>query len=61
MYFVINHKYIKTLINCPYIAKNGSIIDDYNFILWDKNQLTLSEYAKPIEVSHSNDEGACDI
>ena len=61
MYFVINHKYIKTLINCPFIAKNGSIIGDYNCILWDKNKLTLGEYAKPIEVSHSNEEGACAI
>ena len=34
---------------------------DYNFILWDKNQLTIGEYVKPIEVSHSNDEGACAI
>ena len=58
---VFCHKYIKTLINCPYIAKNGSIIGDYNRILWNKNKLTLSEYAKHIEASHSNDEGACAI
>ena len=45
-------------MNCPYIAKNGSIIGDYSCILWDKNKSTLSEYVKHIEVSHSNEEGA---